>query len=70
MRTRSRWTAYLLGCLLVLGAALAPAGPALAGMPTELVMADSQSGANFQAYWQKYVIPAVKQALASTSSTW
>jgi putative spermidine/putrescine transport system substrate-binding protein len=32
-------------------------------MPTELVMADSQSGANFQAYWQKYVIPAVKQAL-------
>jgi putative spermidine/putrescine transport system substrate-binding protein len=32
-------------------------------MPTELVLADSQSGANFQAYWQKYVIPAVKQAL-------
>jgi hypothetical protein len=26
-------------------------------------MADSQSGANFQAYWQKYVIPAVKQSL-------
>ena len=63
MRTRSRWTPLLLGCLLVLGAALAPAAPALAGMPTELVLADSQSGANFQAYWQKYVIPAVKQAL-------
>jgi len=26
-------------------------------------MVDSQSGANFQAYWQKYVIPAVKQSL-------
>jgi putative spermidine/putrescine transport system substrate-binding protein len=38
-------------------------GPAQAGAPTELVFADSQSGANFQAYWQKYVIPAVKQAL-------
>ena len=34
-----------------------------AGAPTELVIADSQSGANFQAYWQKYVIPAVKQSL-------
>ena len=49
--------------LHLLAAALAPAAPALAGMPTELVLADSQSGANFQAYWQKYVIPAVKQAL-------
>ena len=34
-----------------------------AAAPTELVFADSQSGANFQAYWQKYVIPSVKQAL-------
>ena len=42
---------------------LAMPGPAQAGAPTELVMADSQSGANFQAYWQKYVIPAVKQSL-------
>jgi len=42
---------------------LATPGPAQAGAPTELVMADSQSGANFQAYWQKYVIPAVKQSL-------
>ena len=63
MRTRSWWTPLLLGFLLALGAALLPAAPALAGMPTELVLADSQSGANFQAYWQKYVIPAVKQAL-------
>jgi putative spermidine/putrescine transport system substrate-binding protein len=39
--------------------AVAPAAPA----QTELVLADSQSGANFQAYWQKYVIPSVKQAL-------
>jgi spermidine/putrescine-binding protein len=29
----------------------------------ELVLADSQSGANFQAYWQKYVIPSIKQSL-------
>ena len=46
--------------------ALALAGAAErapAAEPTELVLADSQSGANFQAYWQKYVIPAVKQAL-------
>jgi putative spermidine/putrescine transport system substrate-binding protein len=42
---------------------LATPGPAQAGAPTELVMVDSQSGANFQAYWQKYVIPAVKQSL-------
>jgi putative spermidine/putrescine transport system substrate-binding protein len=50
----------------ILGLALVPVAsirPATAGAPTELVMADSQSGANFQAYWQKYVIPAVKQAL-------
>ncbi|HWU38401.1 MAG TPA: extracellular solute-binding protein [Candidatus Acidoferrum sp.] len=43
--------------------ALAASVPARAGAPTELVIADSQSGANFQAYWQKYVIPAVKQSL-------
>jgi putative spermidine/putrescine transport system substrate-binding protein len=42
---------------------LATPGPAQAGAPIELVMADSQSGANFQAYWQKYVIPAVRQSL-------
>ncbi len=42
---------------------LALPSPAAAGAPTELVVADSQSGANFQAYWQKYVIPAVKQSL-------
>jgi len=42
---------------------LAAPPPAQAAAPTELVFADSQSGANFQAYWQKYVIPAVKQTL-------
>ncbi len=42
---------------------LALPSPTVAGTPTELVIADSQSGANFQAYWQKYVIPAVKQSL-------
>jgi len=52
--------------LVVFGLAFIPlAIPSLAqaAAPTELVFADSQSGANFQAYWQKYVIPAVKQAL-------
>jgi putative spermidine/putrescine transport system substrate-binding protein len=38
-------------------------GRATAAEPTELVLVDTQSGANFQAYWQKYVIPAVKQTL-------
>ncbi len=47
---------------LVIGPLALPS-PAAAGAPTELVIADSQSGANFQAYWQKYVIPAVKQSL-------
>ena len=42
---------------------LAISRPVQAAAPTELVIADSQSGANFQAYWQKYVIPAVKQSL-------
>ncbi|HYL81628.1 MAG TPA: hypothetical protein VEU07_12490, partial [Candidatus Acidoferrum sp.] len=55
-----------LGSLLILALAsallVAPV-PASAAAPTELVIADSQSGANFQAYWQKYVVPAVKQAL-------
>jgi len=49
--------------MIALGAALAAPAPATAGMPAELVIADSMSGANFQAYWQKYVIPAVKQSL-------
>ena len=30
------------------------------------MIADSQSGANFQAYWQKYVIPSIKQSLGIT----
>ena len=43
---------------------LAARGPAAtASAPTELVFANSQSGANFQAYWQKFVFPAVRQAL-------
>jgi putative spermidine/putrescine transport system substrate-binding protein len=54
--TLTRW---FLAVLLAVGAA----GPAAAAEPTELVVADSLSGANFQAYWQKYVIPSVKQAL-------
>jgi putative spermidine/putrescine transport system substrate-binding protein len=56
----------LLTLLVVFGLAfipLATPSPVQAGAPTELVMADSQSGANFQAYWQKYVIPAIKQSL-------
>src|SRR5574341_2098075 len=44
-------------------ASLGVPGTAVGATPTELVIADSQSGANFQAYWQKYVIPAVKQSL-------
>jgi putative spermidine/putrescine transport system substrate-binding protein len=55
--------AVLVGTLVVLGCVLALPAPATAGAPLELVFADSQSGANFQAYWQKFVIPAVKQAL-------
>ena len=51
--------------LAVLGLGLG-AGPVRAAEPTELVIADSQSGANFQAYWQKYVIPSVKQNLGVT----
>jgi len=48
---------------LVLASLAAPAPAAAGAAPTELVIADSQSGANFQAYWQKFVIPAVKQSL-------
>jgi len=59
MRRLGRVLAGSVVALAVAGAAeRAPAAE-----PTELVLADSQSGANFQAYWQKYVIPAVKQAL-------
>ncbi len=50
-----------LACLVSMP--LAVSRPAQAAAPTELVIADSQSGANFQAYWQKYVVPAVKQTL-------
>ncbi|MBP2671425.1 MAG: extracellular solute-binding protein [candidate division NC10 bacterium] len=49
--------------LVIVGAALAAPAPVTAGAPTELVVADSMSGANFQTYWQKTVIPAVKQVL-------
>ena len=41
---------------------IGPVRPAPAA-DLELVLADSQSGANFQAYWQKYVIPSIKQSL-------
>ncbi|HEV8676589.1 MAG TPA: extracellular solute-binding protein [Methylomirabilota bacterium] len=50
-------------CLVAAVVAVGGPAPAPAAEPTELVLADSQSGANFQAYWQKYVIPAVKQTL-------
>ena len=63
MRSRSRPTlAWSILFTLTLAWA-AGTTPASAAEPTELVLADSQSGANFQAYWQKYVMPAVKQAL-------
>jgi putative spermidine/putrescine transport system substrate-binding protein len=62
MRSRStRLTLLAISGLVCIP--LAAPDPAHAGAPTELVMADSQSGANFQAYWQKYVIPAVRQSL-------
>lgn len=62
---RRVWIAVtLLVTLSLVFSSLATPGPAAAAAaPTELVIADSQSGANFQAYWQKYVIPAVRQAL-------
>jgi putative spermidine/putrescine transport system substrate-binding protein len=49
--------------LVMVAVALATPAPVMAGSPTELVVADSMSGANFQTYWQKTVIPAVKQVL-------
>ncbi len=55
--------AVTVAVLVGLGLLGSPPAPATAAEPTELVLADTQSGANFQAYWQKYVIPAVKQAL-------
>jgi putative spermidine/putrescine transport system substrate-binding protein len=58
MRTRSWTSLAVLGTFLLMAAS-----PAAAGAPTELVVADSMSGANFQTYWQKTVIPAVRQAL-------
>ena len=64
MRSRIWMVGTLLVSIGLVLASLAAAAPAAAGAaPTELVIADSQSGANFQAYWQKYVIPAVKQSL-------
>ena len=57
------WVATLLVISSMMLVPLAVPGPATAGAPTELVVADSMSGANFQAYWQKFVIPAVKQSL-------
>ncbi len=64
MRTRIPTIApWLAVVAMAIMAVATPAGPARAAEPTELVLADSQSGANFQAYWQKYVIPSVKQAL-------
>src|SRR3989337_2177084 len=64
MRSRIPITVtWLVAVVLALGAGAAPGPAAAASAPTELVIADSQSGANFQAYWQKYVIPAVRQAL-------
>ena len=61
MTGRRTWTMRVFLSLMVAATLLAVVSPARA--QTELVLADSQSGANFQAYWQKYVIPSVKQAL-------
>lgn len=55
--------ALLATCALVVPSLAVPGSAEAGAAPTELVIADSQSGANFQAYWQKYVIPAVKQSL-------
>ncbi|MFI5340397.1 MAG: hypothetical protein ACHQ7N_11240 [Candidatus Methylomirabilales bacterium] len=63
MKTRISIAMTLLVISSLVFIPLATPPPAQAAAPTELVFADSQSGANFQAYWQKYVIPAVKQAL-------
>jgi putative spermidine/putrescine transport system substrate-binding protein len=63
MKSRMWMGVMLLVTAALLCSPLVVPGPATAGEPTELVIADSQSGANFQAYWQKFVIPAVKQSL-------
>jgi putative spermidine/putrescine transport system substrate-binding protein len=61
MSTRPWTPVATLATFLLIAAALV--APARAAAPTDLVVADSMSGANFQTYWQKTVIPAVKQAL-------
>jgi putative spermidine/putrescine transport system substrate-binding protein len=64
MKIRNWMTMTLLVIFtLLLSCLMAPSPAAGGAAPTELVIADSQSGANFQAYWQKFVIPAVKQSL-------
>jgi putative spermidine/putrescine transport system substrate-binding protein len=63
MRIRFWATMTFLVAMVAWGPAPVGPTPAAAGAPTELVVADSMSGANFQTYWQKTVIPAVKQTL-------
>ncbi len=63
MMSRIRIPVTLLATATLLFSFQASPRHAVAAAPTELVIGDSQSGANFQAYWQKYVIPAVKQTL-------
>ena len=63
MRALRRLVPMLAVPTLMLGVLSSPGPAAAAATPAELVLGDSQSGANFQAYWQKYVIPAVRQAL-------
>jgi putative spermidine/putrescine transport system substrate-binding protein len=62
---RRRVLTAVIGSVILTVGLIGSAGPARAAEP-ELVLADSQSGANFQAYWQKYVIPAIKQSLGIT----
>ena len=66
MRIRSWATMAFLVTMIALGVMVAAPTAATAGAPTELVVADSMSGANFQTYWQKNVIPAIKQSLGVT----
>ncbi len=62
MKNRNRIAVTMLVAFGLAFSPLAMPSPAAAAS-TELVVADTESGANFQAYWQKLVIPAVKQAL-------
>jgi putative spermidine/putrescine transport system substrate-binding protein len=59
-RQNSRWLLVLTSLLLIVGFTV---GPAAAQAPKEIVFMDSQSGANFQQWFQTIALPAAESAL-------